>query len=369
MRYYLQPPNPSKEIVYIPYWRFKGAVFSCQGIKINHKILDTSFIAANLPFLPSSLGIRPQALKLKIVSPEAEGKFIKIQTPVKKAFEFMEKQYEKYNPLKQRAITHKAFIGETLSMIYAPVFIKERVYDAILNRPVGRPLKNAETESLSYISRPDWQVKFISTLCPDCGWDIEGEKDSLIILCKHCNTAWKASLAGLKKIDFSIIKSDENNIIYLPFWRIMVDYSEHDISTFGDFARKVNLPMVIKKDWETEPFYFWVPGFKIQPSIFLNTCKRMTLFQPKVDTNTTVPNAFAYPVTLPLTEAVESIKVQFANLAAAKKKIFSLLPSINFAASNILLVYYPFTRKGSELIQRSINISINKNALQFGRVL
>lgn len=344
-------------------------MFSCQGIKINHKILDTSFIAVDLPFLPSSLGIRPQALKLKIVSPEAEGKFIRIQTPVKKAINFMEKRYERHNQLKQRAIAHKAFIGETLSMIYAPVFIKDRVYDAILNRPIGRPLQNEELGSLSYTSHPDWQVKFISTLCPDCGWDIEGEKDSLIILCKNCNTAWKASLAGLKKIDFSIKKGDGNNIVYLPFWRIMVDSSEDDMSTFGGFIRKVNLPMVIKKDWETQPFYFWVSGFKIHPAIFLNTCKRMTLFQPKVDTEITVPNTFVYPVTLPSTEAVESIKVQFANLAVAKKKIFSLLRSINFAASNILLVYYPFTEKGNELIQRSINISINKNALQFGREL
>jgi len=365
----MQPTNPSQEIVYVPYWRFKGTVFSCQDIKINHKILDTSFIAAKLPFLPLSLGIRPQTLKLKIISPEAEGKFLRIQIPAQKAFGFMEKKYEKHKPSKQQAIAHKVFIGETLSIIYAPVFIKERAYDAIMNRPVGRYIQNKELQSLSYVSHPDWQVKFISTLCPDCGWDIEGEKDSLIILCKHCNTAWKASLAGLKKIDFSVVKGDENNIVYLPFWRIKVDSSEHGISTFGDLVRTINLPKVIKKDWETQSLYFWVPGFKIQPSIFLNICKRMTLFQPNIDAKTTAPNTFVYPVTLPSTEAVESIKVQFANLAVAKKKIFPLLPSIKFEAKKILLVYYPFKENGNELIQNSINLSINKNALQFGRVL
>jgi NADH pyrophosphatase NudC (nudix superfamily) len=26
--------------------------------------------------------------------------------------------------------------------------------------------------------------------CPHCGWDMEGGKDSLVLICRNCNIAW-----------------------------------------------------------------------------------------------------------------------------------------------------------------------------------
>jgi hypothetical protein len=144
MRYYLSPSDaPLKDITFVPYWRFKGTVFSCKGYKIDHRIIDTSFIASPLQLLPRSLGLRPQALKLKFVSPEMEGQFIKRQIPFKSVISFVEKQmHATTKSANKNTIYHQAFIGETLSIIYTPILIRDKVYDAILNRPIGTFPKN-----------------------------------------------------------------------------------------------------------------------------------------------------------------------------------------------------------------------------------
>ena len=76
-RYMLPSTAPaSKELLYFPYWRFKGMLFSCAGNGVGHKFVDVSHQAVSSPIFPVSLGLRSQALKLKFVTPETEGKFV-----------------------------------------------------------------------------------------------------------------------------------------------------------------------------------------------------------------------------------------------------------------------------------------------------
>jgi hypothetical protein len=83
---YVLPHNApqGQELVYFPYWRFKGMLFSCLASGIRNRFLDVSQQAAQSTLFPASVGLRSQAMKLRFVSPETKGWFIKPVLPFRR---------------------------------------------------------------------------------------------------------------------------------------------------------------------------------------------------------------------------------------------------------------------------------------------
>ncbi len=80
----------------MPYWRFKGMSFSCRGTEVQTKIVDMSRLAVPVIGMPYSLGVRPQALKLKFVAPEISGTFFKPCLTLQDAVSGIEEQLNAY---------------------------------------------------------------------------------------------------------------------------------------------------------------------------------------------------------------------------------------------------------------------------------
>jgi hypothetical protein len=114
---------------------------------------------------------------------------------------------------------------------------------------------------------------------------------------------------------------------------------------------------------------FWAPAFKIRPRIFLNLSRLMTIAQKDFEMVEELPRENLYPVTLPHTEAAQSIKTTLANSMMLKKIMFPLLPKVSFNIENSTLVYLPFNDAGFEIIQKDMHVSIQKKTLEFGRSL
>ena len=90
-RYLLPGQAPeSKDLLYFPYWRFKGMLFSCAATGVAYKFVDISHQAVLSHLFPVSLGLRSQALKLKFVNRKTAGRFLK---PTQ-SFEQIEKNFE-----------------------------------------------------------------------------------------------------------------------------------------------------------------------------------------------------------------------------------------------------------------------------------
>lgn len=371
-RYYLPSSNPlSKDPIYVPYWRFKGMAFFCSANQIGHKLIDVSSSASPHTFLPHSLGVRPQVLKLKFVSPELKGKSFRPSVPLKRVVEAIQKQLHSVggNALAD-PVLFRAFVGDTASLIYAPLFIKGNLFhDGILGRPMAEIPDGFVDDLLSFDEQPDWGVKFVSTLCPHCGWDLLGERDSVALFCKNCDSAWEASQMLLERVELGVMPSKEIPPIYLPFWMMKTRIEELNIRSYGDFVRVANVPKVMKKEWEELDLNFWAPAFKVPPQIFLGLTKRMTISQPREPFEPSLPKASLYPVTLPASEAVESVKVTLADIAIDKQGIFPRLSEINVQLDKFLLVYLPFHFNGNEFIHSQTQSCIHKNFLKLGKNL
>ncbi len=360
---YLLPHNApdNQELVYFPFWRFKGMIFSCLPSGIQNRFVDVSQQAVQSAHFPVSVGLRSQAMKLRFVSPEAAGYFIKPTLPFP---QLMERFLTRFNLHLPGPILHQSHIGESVSLIYAPFYVGERIMDAVLNRPASSEL--AEPFELSRLpgGPANWRLRFIPTLCPNCGWDLQGGRDALVLHCKNCESMWQASKQGLSRVNVAHLPNPEDeNTIYLPFWRIEAAVSGIDLNSYADLVQVANLPKAIQPEWDRIPFHFWGPAFKIRPRSFLRLTHHITISQPRNHLTARVPKGNMHPVNLPVSESIETLKLNLTGLLRPKKIVQDRIHHIQVKPRRYLLAYLPFEIRHHDLVQPTFNIAVNQNQL------
>ena len=366
-RYYLPPStHPLEETIFIPYWRFRGMRFVVRPFNIKHKLFDTSFLASDHTFMPGSMGFRTQTQKLKFASKKMKTGFLKPAFSRDRAFLMAEKKTGFSDDYTDNAgVFHKAFIGETVSMIYSPVYLKNDVlYDGALDRPLTRNSGHIEQRLRERDTSRNWGIKFISALCPDCGGDLSGARDSIALICRNCNSAWRPAGGNMKRVEFRVFAGKEEEAVYLPFWKMSVEVRGLELASFADLIRAANLPRAVNRELEEKRLYFYSPAFKMHPRIFLRLGTRMTIIQPYEESGKEFPKTMPCPVALDDREAFETVKVMLASMSAAKRKIFPLLPGMEIIPMEATLVYFPFNISGSELVHTGYKFSIPRNAIR-----
>ena len=356
----------NKELVYFPYWRFKGMLFSSTPAGIRYRFIDVSHQAIPSKDFPISVGLRSQTLKLKFILPEAKGRFLAPQMPLEQTIRIFEDRFRKDLP---KPILHQSHIGETISLIYSPFYIEEKVYDAILNKPVSMHL-SADFDATSWPDgRSGGQIRFIPALCPACGWELSGPKESLVLSCRNCSSLWEAVNKEFKKLNFAHIAGKEDDLTYLPFWRIKAKTSGITLDSYADLVRVANLPKAVPEGGKDMAFCFWAPAFKVRPQKFLSLSRNITLLQPREKLITELPEGHLHPVTLPVSEAIESLKINLAGFLKPPKTVVSKLPDIVIKPKSFALVFIPFVDKHHELVQPLFHQAVNKNQLSLAKNL
>jgi hypothetical protein len=265
---------------------------------------------------------------------------------------------------------HRAYIGESMSLIYLPLFVQERtVFDAITKKPIVKLSQDQDIFASAIENNPRWRVTFMATLCPQCGWNLDGERDSVVLTCSNCSSAWEASERGFVRVSLAVVQDQGEGAVYLPFWKITAEAKGMEVNSYADFIRVTNQPRVVQGDWENQDMSFWSPAFKIRPKIFLHLSSRLTISLKDFETKEAIPKQGLHPVTMPQSEAAQSMKLTLASSAMTKRKTFPLLPRVSFTVKDSTLVYLPFKDTGHDMVQEQTRISINKKALEFGRYL
>jgi DNA-directed RNA polymerase subunit RPC12/RpoP len=352
------PEKQGKDMLYLPYWRLKGASFSVHGNEIRPRFIDTSILATNGAGIPPSLGVRPQVMTLKFASPDMKGRFLDISLPSRTVIPALEA------PGFGEHIFYRTFIGETISLVYAPAYCENgTLYDALLERP----LSAWPDEPVADAKPPDWRIRFIPTLCPRCGWDLQGERDVLVLPCKNCDSAWNCSGEAFTEVPFAVLTAAaKKEIVYVPFWRMKPRAEGIALNSYADLIRLANLPVAMNSGFASTPVYFWSPAFKVNPALFLRWSRQMTVYQPQGRTRETFAGASCYPVTLTGREAEESMKITLAELIVEKRRFYPLLADIRLAAEETLLVYHPFLIGSRELIHETMQLTLDRTALDYG---
>ncbi len=361
-RYRLPHNAPEgRDLIYFPYWRFKGMLFSCLATGIRDRFLDASQQALPSPFFPGSVGLRSQAMKLRFVTPETRGRFLHPTLPFG---EVLATFLDRFNRTASEPILHQAHIGESLSLLYAPFYAEKKMIDGVLNKPVSADL-DAGTEMARLAGGPaDWRIGFIPTLCPHCGWDMLGDRDALVLFCKNCAAMWQVRKRRWSRVNVAHLPAAPGqNCVYLPFWRIRAEVSGLALDTYADLVKLANLPKVVQSDWHRLPHHFWSPAFKVRPQRFLRLARQITLCQPRECLMARIPDGSLHTVNLPVSEAIELLKVNLSDFIRPKKIVADRIAEIQVKAKRYLLVYLPFETRHHDLVQTTFNIAINRNQL------
>ena len=373
-RYILPYTHPveiaADEVVFVPYLRFKGAVYFVENEQVRYKIVDTTRLAVEMASLPPSLGLRPQVMKVNPVTAATQGRFVLQTVPVKAAFLQATKLVELFSGKKSDNVVHRAFIGETISVIYQPFYVRDGVvFDAVDRNGVGTADILSLAERKSCISKTSWEPRFISTLCPACGSLLRGERDSHVLGCDNCSTYWAESKGRLHKLDWSLVEKTVRDSSYFPFWKIYFTTSGHALDSFGSLIDFTNQPLPISQQLKKEKLYFIIPAFKINPKKYLQIASQLTIAQNKLPSGSKDRYVSSHPVTLAQSEAEQSVKSLLAYLTVGKKKKLHYLPKITVKVERSELVFLPFSKNVHDYIQNHTPVSIQVAAVRYGRRL
>jgi len=361
---YFFPPRISHPgtLFYVPYWRFRGSAFVIEHQSVRHKILDANILAIDCNPLPVSVGLRSQAIPLHFVEPDTQGVFLQ---PTVKASTFKNQLLRSIPGIEaQNAIRLTACVGELMSVIFQPVFQDEHVIDGLTGASIG---KACLSESAG--SHIDPGLHFFSTLCPQCGWDVHGERCSLVQTCPQCHTAWEPGPEGGTQIPVRFFVHDEPTSRYLPFWNLHFRATGFALQTWADLIRLTNLPKVVLPWMESKAFTFRVPAFKIKPELFLSLASRVSIFQPSTVRLESFPQEALHPVTLSSKEAFHALPVVLGNLTPARKMLFERIAGGRLSPIDAELEYLPFTEDNTEFMQPEMNMAIQKSALYWSSAL
>jgi len=366
-RFVLPHQAGNRELIHVPYLRFRGSVFSCHMEAIHSRIVDITQLGVPFKRFPVSLGLRPQAMKMRFAPMHPAGSFLKC---VLKPQDLLARAGRHDELTTAEGVFHRALIGETVSLIYLPLYMDhETLYDGITRVPIARLPQEGDMLASVTDPQPGWKLAFLATLCPRCGWDLTGERDSVVLTCRNCETAWEARGGRFVQIDYETVAEDEPEALYLPFWKMPVQTTGIPIASYADFIRVTHQPRVIQKTWEDQDMIFLSPAFKIRPNQLLYLSKQLTFVQLSQKAGKRLPRRNLFPVTLPLGEAIQGITITLAGLAVNKKKVIPRLSEVRVAVRGASLVYLPFQETAHDLIQEHTQVSINKKALEFGRFL
>ena len=358
-----------RHLIYAPYIRLKSNLFHITDKGIAYKIIDTTQLGFVMPGLPPSLGMRPQAMKIGRLTPQTEGQFLRLSVKAKIILEKALKLSKLSNDLGKQLL-HQAYIGDTISLMYLPLHTDDtHLLDAVTDNPLIAldRIKDYSLKGTGF--SPNWQTNFLPTLCPNCGWDLEGEKDCLVPPCHNCETAWEINKKGLKRIQWEVQPGDLTTALHLPFWKISAQIPSMEILSFADFIHRTNQPMVPRPQWHEREMQFWIPAFKLRPKIFLQIARLVTInhWRLHLEQGHSTPNL--YPANLPQTEARQAIKVTLAACATSRNNIFPYLPEARIKNTKTSLAYLPFQDKGHDWFQPQTRAVIPKSVLRLGRKL
>ncbi len=366
---YLPPRYGREKPIYVPYWRFKGAAFALDRGRLAHRLVDATRVAHPADNLPFSLGLRVQTQTLRFVEPKTEGSFLAPHVSRREIVEAMSSRLLGLESSLERRGLLQTYVGEVASLVFAPLAMEEgAVFDGLSGKRLSglqpQALQSAEqAESISY-------PEFLPALCPYCGWDLAGARDSLVQFCSGCNRVWAARGGKLAEARVRFLPPrGKEKPLYLPFWELEIQGEKLGLQRRAELLRLANDVQAVGPQPKDEPAACRIPAFKIRPRLFLRLASQMTLAPGFDELANTPQRGKYYPVTLPRDEAMEALTPVLARLAADKESVFPLLAQESFQLGSCRLLFIPFQRQHSDYVQPRLNIGLPGKALFFARSL
>lgn len=358
-----------RSVLYFPYLRFKGNIYTCTGRKVECKVLDTTHQGLHVRMLPPSLGLRPQAMKITMVHENMVGKFVRRKETAAEVLQRAEKLARSVVDSVEDQLHHRAFIGESVSCLYLPLYVEnDRWHGGVLNRGLGQVADwHPDFESLMELKR-NWLPAYLAMICPHCGAAMQGEPNSLVVSCSNCETCWSEDKGRFTKVLYELVEGKGGDS-YLPFWRIAVSTTGIEMNTLADLLRITNQPVVVREKHRRRQLEFWIPALKIRPKVFITMAKGATLSQLNYPPGEVRLEKKIMRPTLPLKEALQAVKSVLAETAMNRRDVLPMLSEMSISVKAARLSYLPFKDRSHDFVQRHSPMAVAKSVIRTAKRL
>lgn len=352
-RYFL-PPARGEDFLFVPYWHFRGASFAVTHGDITTRFFDKTLRAAGPDGLPLTMGVRTQAMTLRRAARGMEGRFLKPRATGDEALHRAEALSRSFGGLKEK-IVHTTFVGEARSLVYAPCYERDgAIWDAVLGR---RQVVRDLGDSLGpFEDTSSWRTKFMPALCPECGWDLPGERRSVVLVCTGCRRAWESRNGRWLQISHMILPGTGGT--FFPCWELNVHVEGLVPKNYA------TLPAATRGAWERDGVLLRVPAFASRPRVFMRLAGQLTTGPPGEGEAGDLAGGELRPVTLERDDAMAMAGVVLTMLAVPKRDIYVLLPKLKIRLREAKLVFLPFRERGGDFVQAERGVSFRRNALR-----
>jgi predicted RNA-binding Zn-ribbon protein involved in translation (DUF1610 family) len=366
--YYLGEPAPDGETLFLPYRRNTGVDIRCTSTEITSSLVDKTSLASSLPFLPRSLGVRTQALRLKFLTKETKGRFV-IPNGAAEDHHLAESRQAILPGYAAAGLTASAairrFLSRASSFIYNPFrLLDDDVYDAISAEIVGRFDANHTLDGLSF-GQPPVHLAFIPAACPNCGTDLNGDKESVALPCRNCGILWEATETGLVERPFLSLPHRSGETTYLPFWWIRAAVKGIDEALYTDPFKSIP-PRSAGRLIAFDDFRFLIPAFFLNPVLFLRLSERATLWQPAKEevNNEADHDTWLYPVTLSACQAAKLLPIILSSVITRTENALVSVVRGSLEPAQTTILFIPFTRTAAELLHEEMKVGLLRTAFR-----
>jgi hypothetical protein len=299
-----------------------------------------------------------------------QGRYVKQTEKAQKMFTEAARLTSLFDKKNRNRIVHRAFIGETVSRVYLPVYeYHDLLYDGVTHIKIGDSLLMQQLLINILDFKREWEPLFLSTICPGCGDAMHGSRDTLVLRCFNCETQWIEEGGRFIQLAYGVVAPLESDVSYIPFWQIEPEVDGTELTSFADFLHLTNQPVVVQQKHCDQKLTFIIPAFKVNPATLLQASKTLTLLQLAFHEQYSKALPECFPVTLPQSEAVQVLKSVLAASAVSSKRVMDILPMLKFHVKGFKLLYLPFRNAGHDFIQHHTGVSLAAAALRFGRSL
>ncbi|HUJ68415.1 MAG TPA: hypothetical protein VLW86_02775 [Syntrophorhabdales bacterium] len=378
LSYYLDPQTPDPETLYVPYQRYRGMGFASGVGGAGTTIIDGNSIGWPMPPCPESLGVRPQAMKLRLLDGDGKGRFVPPSSvPLEEAaLAGLSVALPAFaGPSSGRNVLWR-FLRETGGLIYAPFRVMGRdVVDGVTSQRLGT-VPDGEADNPFQTpagTRPPSDVVYLPALCPNCGADLSAAPESVALPCTSCGLLWEPSAQGMAERSFSLVAAPEvKDALFLPFWRMSIRVGGLESTLYVDPLKHIPPVYGPPKPISFPEFSLWAPAFFINPVLFMRLCERATMWQPTDSGEKGAAGTASldlYPVTLPGPEAKKLLSLILTLVVADRAKVLTPILSADMGVTEQNLVYVPFQKTAGEATCAEMRATVELNALKYGRNL
>lgn len=369
LRYRLLSDGRHENRLFLPFWRTRGLRFRvfADPPRVEGSLLDATVGAWPGAPVRANLGIRPQAARMALVGaweerPGTLGASAAGDTALARLAAL-----DEGHPVLER------LIGESQSVVETPAIAVEQ--DGAASR-----LREAVPDGESYDADPalvpdleTWNgtgagpVPFVPLLCPECGHDLPASAGSVAFVCRHCGRAWQMTPQGMAPLPVFACGRPSAGARLFPFWRFSFEARGLPFTSRAELRKWVVPYQPVPAGWEEQPPQLLVPGFKVQPRVFLRASKLISF--AKVGESELLAGrspATAEPVRLPLTEAAQALELILAHCVETYPKAFPLLSEAKLAVASADLLLVPFRSRGPEWVQEGSGIALQVTSVGRG---